>query len=443
MGNILTESLIIVLLLLANGVFAMTEIAVVSARRTRLRRMAERGDAGAKSALELSASPNRFLSTVQIGITLVGVLAGAFGGATIAEEIGAALQQFPRLAPYGEGIGIGVVVLAISFLSLVLGELVPKRIGLSNPEGIARVMARPMHGLAKLAAPVVKLLSFATDCVLRLLGTSAAQRPQVSEDEVRGLMQEGLETGVFVKAESQMVESVLALDRLPVREIMTPRAKVIWINRADSHDALWHKIVVSRHSHFPVYEDNRDNVVGMLSVKSVYANLAAGVPVNVADLMEKPQIVPASQTVIQLLDTFKQSGKHIALVADEFGAVCGLVTLIDVMEAIAGDFPSQDERNKPAAKNREDGSWLIDGMVEIERIESLLPGFKSGDEQGRDYQTLAGFIVKHLGRVPKEGETFETQGYVFEILDMDRYRVDKVFVMPVKAPSAGDTAAQI
>jgi putative hemolysin len=422
----------IFLLVMVNAVFAMTEIAVVSARRARLKRLANQGDERARVALDLVHSPNRFLSTVQIGITLVGVLAGAFGGATIAGKIRDALQAFPAFGPYGEVIGLTVVVISITYFSLVLGELVPKRIGLDNAERIALFMARPMHRLSVLAGPLVKFLGASTDASLRLLGFEQPKQAMVTEDDVKVLMQEGVRSGAFNKVESQIVTSVLDLDLLPVRDIMTPRVKIIALSRDDPHEMVWRKIVTSSHSSFTVYERSRDNVVGIVSVKAIYANLAAGVTPRISDLMTKPLIIPAIQTVIQLLETFKQTGKHIALVTDEFGSIVGLVTLHDVMEAIVGDVPSSEERLKPQAKQREDGSWLIDAMIEIEKLEQILAGLTFGDEKSKDYQTLAGFVVKTLGHVPKEGETFESQGYVFEILDMDRHRVDKVLVMPAK-----------
>jgi putative hemolysin len=324
-------------------------------------------------------------------------------------------------------------------LSLIVGELVPKRIGLGNPERIAMSVARPMHALAVLAGPLVRFLGAATDLLLRLFGVRPQPGTTVSEEEVKGLMQEGLRAGAFNKVESQIVEKVLDLDRVSVRELMTPRAKIIWINRDDSHEAVWHKIVVSGHSFFPVYEGTRDHVVGLVSVKAIYANLAADVGVSIPDLMVPPLIVPSTQMVIHLLDTFRQTGKHIALVADEFGGIVGLITLNDVMEAILGDLASQDERARPAAKRREDGSWLIDAMIEVERMEQAVPGLALGAGEGRDYQTLAGFVVKQLGHVPKEGETFEWAGYTFEVLDMDRHRVDKVLLVPSpqKRPGSG------
>ena len=431
MSGIIIEIVIIFLLLLANGVFAMTEIAIVSARKGRLRQLAERGDKRARAALDLAESPNRFLATVQVGITLVGIFAGAFGGATLAEELVQPLSQIEWLAPYAKSVSFGIVVVVITYFSLILGELVPKRIGLGNPEGIAMALAKFMHRLSMLAGPLVTFLTRSTDGLLGLFGVKPAIEVAVNEDEVRILMQEGLRAGAFNKVESHIIHSALELDQLSLRDLMTPRAKIIWINKNDPHDAIWHKIVVSGHSYFPVYEGQRDNVVGLLSVKDIYANLAAGTAARTADLMTKPLVVPSMQTALQLLDTFKQSGKHLGLVTDEFGSIVGLVTLNDVMEALVGEFPSADERAKPEIKKRDDGSWLIDAMIEIERVEVALPGFRLSSAENKDYQTLAGFVVKQFGRLPREGETIEVQGYVFEILDMDQHRVDKVLVIPV------------
>lgn len=431
MKQVAFEVGIIFLLLVANGVFAMAEIAVVSAKKARLRRLADQGNGKARMALELAESPNRFLATVQIGITLVGIFVGAFGGATLTVELAKPIGGVSLLAPYANQIAFGVVVAVITYCSLVLGELVPKRFGLSNPEGIAMLVARPMNWLSKFAGPLVSFLSVSTEALLRVLGFKPRKEVAVSEEEVRVLMQEGVRAGAFNKVESHIVHSALEIDLLPVREIMTPRPKVIWLNQEDPHEKVWHKIVVSNHSHFPVYQGNRDHTVGVVSVKAIYANLAAGVGVRLQDLMVPPLIVPVSQTVLQLVETFKQSGKHIALVTDEFGSIVGLVTLNDVMEAVVGEFPSQGERAKPEARKREDGSWLIDAMIDLEAVEKALPNLKFGGAAYTEYQTLAGFVVKELGHVPKEGETIESHGYVFEILDMDRHRVDKVLVMPV------------
>lgn len=424
------ELVIILVLMLANGFFAMSEIAVVSAKKARLRKLADDGDASAMAALKMAENPHHFLATVQVGITLIGIFTGVFGGATLAGKLADAIRHLPWIAPYANPVAMGVVVAGITYLSLIVGELVPKRLGLAAPEAISRWIVRPMALLASLAKPFVWALNISTEAVLRLLGSKGAPESPVTEEEVKLLVQEGLRAGAFLKTESDMVESVLQLDQTPVREIMTPRPKMIWLNQDDTHEAIWHKIVVSNHSFFPVYERNRDRVVGIVSVKSVYANLAAGVAVRIKDLMVPPLVVPASQNVAALLDTFKQTGKHHALVADEFGGVVGLVTSHDVMEAIVGELPSQDARSRPEARRRDDGTWLVDAMIEIDRFEAIFPQAKLGKNSGREYQTLAGFIVQHLGRVPKEGEVFERDGLLFEILDMDHHRIDKVLIMP-------------
>jgi putative hemolysin len=437
-----SELLIVMALILANGVFAMSEISLVSSRKARLRQLAEEGDARAKAALELAESPTRFLSTVQIGISLIGIFAGAYAGDSMADKLAVHLDKIPLLQPYSHGVALALVVILIAYLSLVFGELVPKRIGMQNPETIARFMARPMNRISHVAKPLVWFLSHSTDFVLRVMGIKPGDNQKVTEDEVRGVFMEGLSSGALDKGETELLESVLEMDKLSVRELMTPRPKMIWLGAGDPHDLVWHKIVVSGHTSFPVYEGNRDHVIGVVSVKSIYANLAAGAPVDLKELMTPPLIVPETQNARQLLDTFKNTGKHIALVSDEFGNIVGLVTLHDAMEALIGDFSAVDQRRRFSAKKREDGSWLVDAMIEIERLEDQMPGISFTDEEHRsEYQTLAGYIVKKLGRVPVEGETFEAMGYVFEILDMDRHRVDKVLIMPVKATPAATAAS--
>lgn len=406
----------------------MAEIAVVSSKKGRLQLLANQGVVGAKAALDLAESPNRFLSTVQVGITLVGVFAGAFGGATLAAELARPIALLSSLAPYSEKIAFGIVVVFITYFSLIIGELVPKRIGLRNPEATATRLAPPMIWIAKIARPVVTFLSVSTEMLLRLIGFKSEKPPTVSEEEVKVLMQEGVRAGAFNFVESQIVHQALELDQLQVRDIMTPRPKVIWLNVSDPHDKVWHKIVVSNHSNFPVYQGDRDHVVGIVSVKAIYANVAAALPVQLKDLAVPPLVVPGSQTVIQLVETFKKTGKHIGMVADEFGGIIGLLTLHDVMEAIIGELPSLDARSRPNAKKRDDGTWIIDGMLDLESVEKALPGFKSAASD--DAQTLAGYMMKAFGRVPAEGDQLKVDGYIFEVLDMDRHRIDKVLVLP-------------
>lgn len=432
MNSVALELAVIFALLVANGVFSMTELAVVSARKSRLRQRAEGGDTRARVALELAESPNTFFSTVQIGITLVGVLAAAFSGATLTEQLAGPLAEVAWLAPFADKAAFALVVTALTYFTLVIGELVPKRLGLGNPEGIACALAGPMRWLSNLAAPVVALLSWSTDTLLKIFRIKPAPDAGITEEEVRLLVKEGTRAGVFFKHESEMVDSVLALDRLPVRDLMTPRAKIIWINVTDPHESVWHKIVVSGHTTFPVYEGNRDHVLGVVSVKAIYANLAAGTPANVRDLMVPPLIVPATQSASGLLEKFKHCGKHVALVADEFGGIIGLVSLHDIMEAIIGEMPTPDERARPRAVRRDDGSWLVDGMIGAEEFARLVPDFKLHAGPERDYQTFGGFVLKQLGRMPVEGESFPHSGYHVEVIDMDGHRVDKVLLMPVK-----------
>jgi putative hemolysin len=442
MNTIFFELGVIVALLLVNGLLAMTEIAVVTARKTRLRERAEAGDARARAALELAENPTRFLATIQVGITLVGVLAAAFGGATLAERLAAVLGEVPGLQAAASPLSLGLVVVGITGLSLVVGELVPKRLGLAHPEGIAAALAGPMQALARLARPLVAVLSACTEAVLRLLPVKPAPAVAISDEEVRLLVREGTRAGVFHPNEPAMVEGVLALDRLPVRQLMTPRAKIIWVNVDDPHEAIWHKIVVSGHTTFPVYEGNRDRVVGVVTVKAIYANLAAGIPPRVRDLMTPALIVPATLSAAALLDTFKRSGKHLALVADEFGGIVGLISLHDILEAIIGELPSPDERLKPTAQRREDGSWLVDAAIELDDFARLVPDFELPPPAERDYRTFAGFVFQQLGRVPAEGESFPWRGYVVEVIDMDGHRVDKVLLLrppanpPPRPPAA-------
>jgi putative hemolysin len=418
---------VILVLLVANGVFAMAEIAVVSSRKGKLKARAEAGSRKAAKALALAESPNRFLATVQVGITLVGIVAGAYGGASLSARLEVYFK--PMLGTYAHAVAFTLVVICITYLSLIVGELLPKRVGLSNPEGIASVLAGPMSALALAAKPLVTFLSVSTEGLMRLLGFKDAPEATVTEEELKLLAREGLRVGVLHRTESEMVESVLALDKLQVRDLMTPRVKVIWIREDEAHERIWHKVVVSGHTNFPVYSSSRDRALGVISVKAIYANLAAGIPVRVKDLIVPPLVVPESQNGLSLLETFKKTGQHMAVVVDEFGTVNGVVTLHDLMEAIVGEFPSMENRLKPTAKQREDGSWLVDAMMPIEEFVEAVNEFpinRSGVEQ---YETFGGFLIHQLGHVPSEGESFKVGPFVVEIMDMDGHRIDKVLLL--------------
>lgn len=428
MTLLLIEIAVIFALFIANGLFAMTEMAVVSSRRGKLQLLAERGHAGAVAALALAESPGRFLPTVQSGITLVGLFAGAFGGATLAGQLAVWLKGFAPLAAYADALSVGAVVLALTFLSLVIGELVPKRLALANPEGIACFMARPMNWLSRLARPAIWVLELATGFVLWLLRARPRGGEGVSEDEVKLLMREGSRSGVFHPAEPRMVESVLAFDQRPVTEIMTPRGKVIFIRRDEKPDLLWHKIVVSGHNHYPVHAGDRRRIVGVISVKAVYANVAAGVVPNVADLMVTPLFVTADRSVASLLETFKTSGKHIGIVVDERHDFLGVVTLVDVLEAIVGELPALEERLRPEARRRSDGSWLVDGAYDVAKLWEQLEPESPAAGNLSPRQQLGAFVRGHLAGEIAEEKSFSTGGWRFEVLDMDGERVDKVLV---------------
>lgn len=431
--HVFTEIFIIFLLLLANGIFAMAEIAIVSSRKARLKKFADEGSAKARAALELAQAPENFLSTVQIGITLVGILAGAFGGATLSGKLAVVIADIPALARYASPIAIFVVVSAITYFSLIIGELVPKRVALADPEGRAMLIAKPMTGLSRLAAPFVWFLTISTNLVLKVFGLGKEVEAPPSEEEVTHMIEQGASAGVFHKSERDMVEGVLRLDERPVTEIMTRRTKIVWLSVDDSDEINWRKIVASGHSQFPVYEGTRDHVLGMVSVKALWANAAAGVPNSVRNHIVSPLFVPITVNVIQLLESFKKTGKHIALVTDEFGSVQGLVTLIDVMEAIVGDLPEPGDRRQPEAIQRDDGTWLVDGAMLISEFRERfnlppLPG-----EEDEDFETVGGLMLDRLGQIPKAGEYFLWEGWRFEVMDMDRHRVDKVLFTPKPA----------
>ena len=441
MSDLSTELLILVLLLLANGVFAMAEIAIISARKAWLKQLADKGNTRAKAALAIAREPGRFLSTVQVGITLIGVLAGAFGGTTVAEMLTGFLAQFSFIAPHAHAVALGLVVACITLASVVIGELVPKRLGLANAERIALYLVPVINNFARLVSPAVSVLTWLTDGTMKLFGlkTESTEKP-VSDEEVNILIEQGMSAGVFNKTEKEMVAGVLELDQLPVTAIMTPRPKIVFLNLDDPEEANWRKIVTSGHSYFPVYQGTRDQVTGLVSVKALWAHSAIGVTTSLKNLIVPALIVPETMTAIQLLEAFKKSSRHIALISDEFGAIQGLTTLIDVLEAIVGDLPAQGRRDAPEAKQREDGSWLIDATLAIGDIKSMLKLDTLPHEDEADFQTLGGFVMTHFGRIPSAGDYFDHAGWRFEVVDMDRHRVDKVLVGKIPAAAVEKVA---
>jgi putative hemolysin len=435
------EILIVLLLILLNGLFAMAELAIVSARRARLKHAANHGDRGAKAALELAEHPGRFLSTVQIGITLIGVLAGAFGGATISESLAVWLASaYPQLAEYADGLSIGAVVVAITFLSLILGELVPKRLALSRPEAIAARLARSMAMLSRIAGPIVWLLSTVTELVLRVLPVKHGSEPAVTDEEIKVLMQQGAETGHFHPIEKSMVDMVLRLGDRRVSALMTPRTQVEWLDLEDPIEESKRKMLESHYSRFPVAEGGRRHIVGVAEVKDVLAGELAGRGFDLRAAMKPPLYIPESAPALKALETFRRTGAPIALIIDEYGDFQGIVTLEDLLEALVGDLPEPGQQEDAAVTQRADGSWLVDGMLPIDQLKDTIGIARLPDEDDASYQTVAGLVMDRLRRIPKSADWFEIDDYRFEVVDMDGRRIDKVMVS--RRPPAPDEESE-
>nr|WP_184804530.1 hemolysin family protein [Nitrospirillum iridis] len=419
---------ILVLLILLNGFFAMSELAVLSARRSRLATLAEKGHRGARTALALQENPSHFLSTVQIGITMIAIVEGAFGSATLSGPLAEELAAIPALAPHAESIAVTLVVVCITLLSLIVGELVPKRLALHAGERIALVTAPFLLFLSRAAAPIAWLLGTVTELLLRMLGAAGKPENAVTEEEVKSLIAEGTAAGVFEPEEKRMIEGVLGLSDRPARAIMTPRLDVMWLDLDDDVATLTAEIQQSPHSRFPVCRGSLDEVVGILHAKAVLDAVLAGETPDLAKLANPALIVHDGTQVMRLLELFRASSQQMALVVDEYGSAEGIVTLTDILESIAGDMPEAHDADEDEFVRREDGSMLIDGRMAIDEASSVLdlPGLRNGG----DYLTLAGFLLFKLGHLPRVGEGISHAGYRFEVVDMDGRRIDKILVIP-------------
>jgi putative hemolysin len=430
-SSLVSECLLILVLLIANGIFSGSEIAVVSSRKVRLEQLADRGNRKARKALKLANSPNDFLSTVQVGITLIGILSGALGGATIAQRLKPYLDQIPALRGSSELLSLALVVTVITYLSLVIGELVPKRIALSNPEAIACQVAGPMRFLSRATAPLVHILSGSTDGMLRLLGVKASEEPEITEEEIKALIRQGTESGVFEEVEHDMVQRVFRLGDRPIRSMMTPRTEIAWLDLEEPLEASLKEVLESTHSRFPVARGNLDNCVGTIRIRTLLTAVVENQPVDLGAMMQPPLFVGESMRALNVLEQFRETGVHIALVTDEFGGIEGLLTLNDLMEAIVGDLPSAEDQEEPLVVEREDGSWLLDGSLDIGDFKALVDREELPDEVSGGYHTIGGFVMHHLGRIPMAGEHFRWDGLSFEVMDMDGKRVDKILVAEV------------
>jgi putative hemolysin len=433
----ITDILLVFVLILLNGLFAMSEIAIVSSRRARLVQMADDGRSGAQHALQLASQPTRFLSTVQVGITSIGILNGAIGEASFASRLRTSFEQVPALAPYADTLALGIMVIGLTYVSLIIGELVPKRLALTHPEAIANLIARPMQLLAAAGRPLVLLLSASTDTILRIFGVRQIRQPAVTVEEIKVLLEQGAEEGVFEATEHEIVTNVLNLDERHVGSVLTPRSDVVYLDVRDSLQATREKLRGAVHSVFPLCDGGLDRVLGFVRSSKVLGHVLDNGELDLPRLAEPALFVPETMSLMKLLEQFKRTHLPLTLVVDEFGDVEGLVSLTDVIAAMVGELPS-DPGEEPSIVQREDGSWLMDGGLDLETVlrtldtDSLL-----SREDLQHYHTLGGLTMIALGRVPKTGDFFERGGHRFEIVDMDGNRVDRVLISRI--PSQNDT----
>jgi putative hemolysin len=421
------EILIIVLFILLNGLLVLAELAIVSSRKSRLEQWAKEGNARAAVALQLANSPNSLLSTTQIGITFISILLGAFGGATIAESITRYIALIPILSRYSEAVGVAIVVVCITYFSLVIGELVPKRIALNNPERLACIVSSPIKSLSWLMNPLVVLLSSSTNMLLRILHAKPSADPIVTEEEIKLLIDKGTRAGTFQEFEQDTIERVFRLADRRVSVLMTHRADIISLNINEGEEESKKKIAYYKYSYFPVVKDTMDNILGVIRGKDLLALYMEARPFNMKEICRKPIFVTEKTPAVKLLELFKTSKMHIAFVVDEYGAIQGLVTLGDILRSVFEDVEDTPEDEREIIK-REDGSWLISGSLPLDEFTDYMETGRPHKEERAGINTVAGFVMAKLGAVPSEGQHFEWRGLRFEVVDMDGRRVDKILV---------------
>lgn len=429
--SVTIEIIIILSLIIANGVFAMTEMAIVSSRKARLEKMADDGDGGAKIALELAENPDRMLSAIQVGITLIGILTGTFGGAALAQPLAQIVSSvFPLTAAQSHAVSLAAVVAMITYISLIVGELVPKRFALNNPEKIAAMIARPMKMFTTIASPIVKFLSFSTGLVIKVLGIKQSEESPVTEDEILILMEQGREAGTFEQAEQEMVDKIFRLADLRASALMTPRTQMVWLDLEDDSSQNLAIIAEGQHTRFPVAKGSLDEFAGVLYTGDIISHTINAESTNEIDIekyIRTPIFVPRSMKALKILELFRQVGAHEAVVLDEYGGVDGFITLHDIMEHIIGEMPIGLEE-EPMIVKRSENSWLIDGLFDIDDFKELFDLEVLPDEDKDQFKTVGGFIISYLGHIPVTAETFEWNSIRFEVVDMDRVRIDKVLV---------------
>jgi putative hemolysin len=434
---------VVLLLVVLNGLFAMTELAVVSSRKSKLQSRADRGDRGARAALKLSENPTHFLSAVQVGITLIGILAGAYGQAAIAGELNLILEaSFPALASYTEIFSTLLVVICITYVSLIVGELVPKRLALIFPESIAAKMAAPISTVAIVLHPFVVLLTASTSGILKLMGVKDRDGSDVTQEEVETMIAEGTASGLIEPEEQTMIEEILRLGDRPIRVAMTPRHEVFWVALDDTEEQLREDVRTCPYSRIVVAKQNDvDNPLGVVHKKDLLDSLLDNGEFNIEKHVQTPAFIPQSTSVLKALEIMKASKVHMAFLVDEFGAFEGVVTATDLLEMIAGDFDESHDDQEALIRLREDGSWLVDGQTDIDELADAL-GEDFGEADG--FHTVAGLVLHHLSRVPVEGEILQLGRFEVEVVDMDDRRIDKlIFKQLVKAADERDAIAAL
>lgn len=429
----LTESLIILALILLNGIFSASEIAIISSRKARLQTLADRKNKSAKQVLKLKESPNQFLSTVQIGITLIGILTGIFGGATIAQRLNTHLSQISWLDGYSSQLSVLIVVIVITFFTLVLGELVPKRIGLAIPEKYAMIVAIPMNILSKVVAPFVWLLSATTEAIVRLINVKTSKNA-VTEEEIKALVDEGADSGAIEHIEHEIVDRVFSLGDKKAVNLMTHRSNIVWLDVNDDYQTHKETILESGHTVYPVCENGLDNIMGIVHIKSLLNKYLVKAPIELKELTQPINYVHENSSAYSILNKFKVSKIHQAIVLDEYGSLQGIITLNDILSGLVGDISEGEDEEKPDVIAREDGSFLIDGQYQIDELFEILSIDVSEEEEDGlgSINTIAGLVLLKLGHVPSAGEHFQWKNYEFEVMDMDGNRIDKVLVTYLK-----------
>ncbi|WP_152045305.1 hemolysin family protein [Aureimonas psammosilenae] len=427
---LLLNALIVFLLVLLNGFFAMSELALVSAKRSRLQQLADDGSKRAKSALKLTEDPTAFLSTVQVGITLVGIIAGAYGGSVFSGPLAEQLRDVPGVGTYADAVAFTLVIIVITYLSLIFGELVPKRFALKRSEAIAVFVAPFMSGIAKIGAPIVWLLSVSTVAVSKLFGASTEETNMVTEEDVKAMIAEGTQSGVFEEKEREMLEGVLRIADRNVRSIMVPRPDADWLAGGDDADTILDEIRNAGHSRFPVMGEDSDDIIGVVQAKDLLEQVRRNGTVDLAAALREPLFVNETMPILKLLERFRAANIHMAIVLDEYGSFEGIVTPTDILAAIGGSLP-EGENEDYAFAQRADGSWLIDAGIPIDQVERTLAPLKLPRE--RDYETLAGFMLDRFGHIPDVGEIVEWADWKFEVVDLDGRRIDKILASRASA----------